>query len=463
MEIVKKNLISIICGVVALAALVVGLFMVPGRAGELQAKVDERKAAHDQLAELLNKPRQLPVVNPDNPAAENLQQFPSQSIITQGDEITKRVEAESKAILEAAVKMNAHKVADGLPPSALPSPGDPDRFTFREWYRGVLPPLVAGAAEGGGSRGGSGQSRFAKDLKAGMPPMPEDVRVKQDQLAAEIRQKKTYFLPDGQPANQQLVDDEIKAATAKLPQDLRDGVANNSRLYVNHDTFEVNPAIFAAVGAPDVVNIYFAHLSYWIQQDVVAAINEINANSKRVQDSPVKYLVRIRSKPMQQSTGGAGTPTFITGPEMTAAGDANAPLPKVPAAGATGRVSNGLYDVFHFEIEAVVEADKVGDFLRGLSNKRFITPLQVDVRARDNAVALAEGHVYGDKPVVTVRADCEILYLRQWNVPLMPMAVRTRLGVPADQPATPAATPADGAAPAAQPAAATEQPAAAAQ
>jgi hypothetical protein len=178
---------------------------------------------------------------------------------------------------------------------------------------------------------------------------------------------------------------------------------------------------------------------------------------------------------MVQGAANGGTPSFITNTDGTAAADANGALPKVPQAGATGRVSNGMYDVFHFEIEADVEADKLADVLRGLGNKRFITPLHVDVRARDNAMALAEGHVYGDKSVVTVRADCEILYLRSWHTPLMPLAVRTKLGIPADAPATPTdgtapATPPadgtapapDGAAPAAQPAAATEQPAGAA-
>jgi hypothetical protein len=136
------------------------------------------------------------------------------------------------------------------------------------------------------------------------------------------------------------------------------------------------------------------------------------------------------------------------------AADANAALPKVPQVSTTGRVSNGLYDVFHFEVEADVDADKVADFLRGLGTRRFITPLYVDIKAKDNALALAEGHVYGNKPVVTVRAECEILYLRAWNSQFMPPGLKTKLGITTEAPA-------GGTTDGAQPAAATGDPAAA--
>jgi hypothetical protein len=80
----------------------------------------------------------------------------------------------------------------------------------------------------------------------------------------------------------------------------------------------------------------------------------------------------------------------------------------------------------------------------------------------DNAQALAAGHVYGDKPCVTVTARCEVVYLRHWDLPLMPAMWRQRLGIPADaQPPDAAPPAAPGAAPAAQQAAATVAPVAA--
>ena len=81
MEIVKKNIISIICGVVALAAVAVWFTIGTGKQQEVQDKLAQSKQTHDALAALLTKTRQLPTVDPDNPTTDNLKQFPSEKII----------------------------------------------------------------------------------------------------------------------------------------------------------------------------------------------------------------------------------------------------------------------------------------------------------------------------------------------------------------------------------------------
>jgi len=78
------------------------------------------------------------------------------------------------------------------------------------------------------------------------------------------------------------------------------------------------------------------------------------------------------------------------------------------------------------------------------------------VKAKDNAQALAEGHVYGNKAVLNIRTECEVLYLRAWNQAFMPTELKTKLGIAAEAPAgttEPAAQPAAGTDAAAQPAA----------
>jgi hypothetical protein len=153
-------------------------------------------------------------------------------------------------------------------------------------------------------------------------------------------------------------------------------------------------------------------------------------------DSPVKHLVSIRAH-----TGGA--PNFIAVPGQ-ANGDPDAALTKNPVVSPTGRVSNGLYDVFHFTVVVDVEANKVSGFLRALGNHRFITPLWAEVRAIDNATALSEGHAYGEKPMLNLTVECETLYMRAWNAPFMPLSIKTLLGIPPEggAPPAPAATPA---------------------
>src|SRR4051812_27955533 len=108
MEIVKKNMVSIICGVIALAAVGVAFTMVPSRAAALQTQLAGRKATYEEMKSLLSKQRQMPGVNPDSAAQEPLTVFPSAKIIEAGTKVMDAVQKESEAMRDAAVKMNTH-------------------------------------------------------------------------------------------------------------------------------------------------------------------------------------------------------------------------------------------------------------------------------------------------------------------------------------------------------------------
>jgi len=126
-------------------------------------------------------------------------------------------------------------------------------------------------------------------------------------------------------------------------------------------------------------------------------------------------------------------PSYILpGGGATPGTDPDAALPKEPAVSPTGRVSNGMYDVLHITIEADVDAAKLPDFLRAVGRNRFMTPMWADVKSVDLALERAQGHDYGDRPVVNVKAQCEVLYLRAWNKPLMPKDVQAKLGIGAE-------------------------------
>ena len=424
MEIVKKNILSIICGVVALAALVVAFFIVPSRAEELQSQLEARKTVNDEMTTLLRNERTLPAPDASDPTPRPLRRFPSDSIIKQGEAIVAELEKESVKRRDAAVAMNRHQL---LVPGALPNPGQVQKFEFRNTYQRSLPlpqPNQPGQTAPGG---GAQNSVFAKLLNAGMPPTPETIGLKLQQRTAEIQQKEAQLMPDGSIYNQEALTMRIAEETRQLPGRLREEIAASSKVYISPDTFEIYPRFAQVPGAPDPIDIFFAQLSYWIQEDVVKAVAEINAPAKNVMDAPVKHLVSIRIKAQ-------GIPTFVTPPDGTNVTDPDADLPKSPLVSPTGRVSNGLYDVFHFTVVADVQADKVPEFLRGLSRNRFITPMSVDIKATDHATSLSQGYFFGDQPVLNVTAECEILFMRKWLAPLMPQAIKTRLGI-TDQPA----------------------------
>jgi hypothetical protein len=149
----------------------------------------------------------------------------------------------------------------------------------------------------------------------------------------------------------------------------------------------------------------------------------------------VKHLIHVGAAPIPIMPAGG-----------TASTDPDAAVPKEPAISPTGRVSNGMYDVYHVDVEADVDATHLADYLRSFGRNRFITPLWADIKAVDLAVAKAEGHDYGDNPVANVRTRVEVLYLRAWNKPLMPKTIRTKLGIPDDAPAAEGAAPTDPAA-----------------
>jgi hypothetical protein len=417
MEVIKKNLISVISGVIAIAAIAVAFTMLSGEKDELNKELEARKSVHGSLSQLLNGNRTLPTVSitPDA-QAEKLPRFPSQKIIDQGDAMVKELEKASKEILEAAVKMNKHELQE---PGSLPSPPPGMPYRFRESYQRFFPPPPTSPL----------QSQLAKDLGAGMPPTPEEIRFKVEEKSNQIKKDRLIQTATGFNNSQQ-VQEEIAQMARELPRTLRDQIAASSRVYINPQTFTAHPQILAAAGAPTDVSIYEAQLMLWMQQDVVAAVNDANKDSKSIKDSVVKHLVRVTAMPSPIMPTG-GTPSV----------DPDAPVPKEPAVSPTGRVCNGMYDVYHIQVEADVDAARLPDFLRAFGHNRFMTPLWADLRSVDLAMERAAGHDYGDKPVVNAKVQLEVLYLRAWDKPLMPKDVRAKFGIPDDQgqPAQPTA------------------------
>ena len=78
MDIVKKNLVSIICGVIALVALV-AVFVWPlnGYYDTLHTKATARAAIYAKAEGLMNKTRSLPVLDFNHPEAGKLTKFPA--------------------------------------------------------------------------------------------------------------------------------------------------------------------------------------------------------------------------------------------------------------------------------------------------------------------------------------------------------------------------------------------------
>src|SRR5688500_3105143 len=100
MNIMEKNLLSILCGVVVIIA-IVALMWPAGQLEDLQKEVTARGAVDSTLSGLTSKERLKPTLE-NNAEPEKLEQSPSEALIAKGKEVTKRVEEESHKMLKAA-------------------------------------------------------------------------------------------------------------------------------------------------------------------------------------------------------------------------------------------------------------------------------------------------------------------------------------------------------------------------
>src|SRR4051812_29295639 len=111
MDIAKKNLLSIICVLVATLAMVaVFVWPLPGKFAQIQAKADARKAEYESLNSLAHKDRKQPQTELAGTDQPKLGGFPTPEVIEQGNQLVAEITAQSKAVQESAAKLNEHQL-----------------------------------------------------------------------------------------------------------------------------------------------------------------------------------------------------------------------------------------------------------------------------------------------------------------------------------------------------------------
>src|SRR5438067_2487251 len=140
MDIIKKNILSIICGVVAVAALVaVFLWPLDGYFQYLREKADKRAQVQAKIRTLLDKPRNLPIPDPNSTVPIKLTRFPSNEIIKLGKGVQAKVHTESDKMYEQAVDLNRRAL---LLPGTLPiAANQPLALSFRRVLKDALEKL----------------------------------------------------------------------------------------------------------------------------------------------------------------------------------------------------------------------------------------------------------------------------------------------------------------------------------
>ena len=152
MEIVKKNWLSILFGVIALIALVAWIWPLGSIQAEAEKDLDQRVGVASSMQQLVTTERQLPAVSLTGDDVKPLGMFPTQRVIDWGKTVSEQLATEAKNVRQVAARMNARAL---LVPESLPEPRGTTEFTFRDLYNRYV-------------------SEFPSRVGAGQPPTAED-------------------------------------------------------------------------------------------------------------------------------------------------------------------------------------------------------------------------------------------------------------------------------------------------
>jgi len=179
---------------------------------------------------------------------------------------------------------------------------------------------------------------------------------------------------------------------------------------------------------------WYWQLGYWIIEDVVTTVHEMNASAQSVLDAPVKRLVSVSFK-MQRSRGrrrggvrrGArGATSRSTDSENPVYATNIRDAMTVPC---TGRFTNENMDVVQFNVRLVVNVTQVVPFMEELCSEKphkfrgfsgdqpeqdfvhnQISVLESSVGPLDKESPVHELYRYGDLPVVELDLLCEYVF-----------------------------------------------------
>ncbi|MGE0480478.1 MAG: hypothetical protein AB7Q17_08395 [Phycisphaerae bacterium] len=421
MQFVKTHLISLACGVLALAFL--GVAAVGMMRSQVQEAMNKRVQSAGEIQSLASKPQNEETIAAEKRRGELFQQ-------------------EFEKTLEEANRINRRQPLMG---GVFPKPAsDATKFEFRDAYIAALrklpPRLVAG------------------DLPSAAEVAEEQQNVA-DLLQLEAESKAAAGEGDDKPAAAPAAPAPLAPPSAILspagmgvrgvgggarsggyspgmmtgiPTSLEGepkynatyrayvSKARSIRVYANEASFHISP-IVEGPAAPDVESMWAAQVSYWVQQDIVEAIAKLNAAAAEklgdadvyVEHVPVKRIDRLRVLGYVTKEG------FLPFPAMNDAGQSTEVRQSF-----TGRTSDEQFDVVRLTLTVVVDQRDLLKLIDQIGKQNFYHCTHVDY----STVAPEPGYMYGTAPVVRATLDFEGYLARKAYTELMPPDVLVKLG-----------------------------------
>ena len=221
------------------------------------------------------------------------------------------------------------------------------------------------------------------------------------------------------------------------------------------------------------MNSWFTQIAAWIQEDVASTIRSTNGDSESVSGSPIKRLMgisfstadsasrrtsssssRVRTERVVRRQDSSSLPAYVTSTKEQARRGGSSRSGRTGGSGVlmqgnmvepwTGRASDDMLDVVHFEVAVVVDTTRITDFLNALrqakytigeqdgrsvqSNKRNqIVVLEMNMEPVDIEAEQQAGYYYGAASVAELRVVCEYSFFRDGYRRHVPGAVKELL------------------------------------
>ena len=202
---------------------------------------------------------------------------------------------------------------------------------------------------------------------------------------------------------------------------------------------------------------WFSQIAYWIQQDVVLSIAQVNDNTVSVLENPLKRLIEISFGGAKAGEAITTTRTRITNyrddsdvasrrvadsrdqlPEYVIkikGGDNEEMLPSGLIATAwTERISSELVDIVHFEIGVIIDTTRIIEFINVLQGTKTdsengaprnqITVLEIQTEPVEIQLEKAAGFHYGSGSLTVLRLTCEYAFFKSGYEKLKPKPVQ---------------------------------------
>ncbi|MFI5380302.1 MAG: hypothetical protein ACHRHE_13465 [Tepidisphaerales bacterium] len=443
MQIVKKNILAIICGVVALLSIVAIFWPINGKYEEIVQQLQQSARTNQDLVNIKRQGLdcRLPIVDPQKTEAPQLEGFPTEKVYKVGIEVVKKMQEQSAELMARAIADNRRVPIE---PRALPTYRDGSaKATFKDRYYMYIEALKGKDA-----------------LNALPPPAPKDVTDEYNRRWNEWLMKvpATAGVRDPQVL-QQLQTDFNRDVVPALAGSVAKTRAESCTIYLSAGGIYVHPGVPAA-GSPQSAtlnDVWAAQIGYWIQSDICSAIATTNKSFSRpvagrvtVPNACVKRLVRTIIDPSYVTANGAvpfgsrnGMGEMVAPPMAALPGvTPAAPVQRAPTvirsfrSTFTGRVSNEVYEVVNFSFTVDIEAANCRALLANLTSGRFITVLSTHATGLDRGACQAAGLLYGPEPVVQMTVNAEAVFFHAWTKDLMPSTVASALEMQL-QPKTP--------------------------